>query len=142
MAKASEYRTRRDKIDVLLKKTGWDVNDRARVALEVDTKQSDFKAGNYKTMAQTLQSPEEKAYADYLLLDSAGLPLAVIETKRTDRDYLSGQKQAEGYANDIKKQTGKDVFIFLTNGYEIWFWNRPFEGLLLSLYSGTCTCRR
>jgi len=127
MAKASEYKTRREKIDVLLKKTGWDVNDRTKVVQEVDTKQSDFKAGNYKTMAQTLKNPEESAYADYLLLDSHGLPLAVIEAKRTDKDYLSGQKQAEDYADDIKKQTGKDVFIFLTNGYEIWFWNRPFE---------------
>lgn len=43
MAKASEYRTRREKIDVLLKKTGWDVNDRSKVIQEVDTKQSDFK---------------------------------------------------------------------------------------------------
>lgn len=78
-------------------------------------------------MAQTLKSPKEKAYADYLLLDSYGLPLAVVEAKRTEKDYLSGEKQAEDYANDIKKQTGKDVFIFLTNGYEIWFYNKPFE---------------
>ena len=69
MARASEYRTRREKIDALLKKTGWDVKDRTKVVQEVDTKQSDFRAGNYKTIAQTLKSPEEKAYADYLLLD-------------------------------------------------------------------------
>lgn len=127
MVKTSEYRTRREKIDVQLRKSGWDVDDRSKVIQEVDTKQSDFKAGNYKTIDQTLKNPEEKAYADYLLLDSNGLPLAIIEAKRTDRDYLSGQKQAEDYVNDIKKQTGKDIFIFLTNGYEVWFWNKPFE---------------
>jgi len=127
MAKISEYKTRRDKIDVLLKKSGWDVKNRSKVIIEVDTKQSNFKSGNYKTASETLKNTEEKAYADYLLLDSNNLPLAVIEAKRTDKDYLNGQKQAEDYANDIKKQTGKDVFIFLTNGYEIWFWNRPFE---------------
>jgi type I restriction enzyme R subunit len=125
--KGSEYRTRREKIDVHLKKSGWDVNDRTKVIQEVDTKQSNFKAGIYKTVEETLKSLQEKAYADYLLLDSYGLPLAVVEAKRTDKEYLSGQKQAEDYADDIRKQTGKDVFIFLTNGYEIWFWNRPFE---------------
>jgi type I restriction enzyme R subunit len=125
--KGSEYRTRREKIDVLLRRSGWDVTDRTKVIQEVDTKQSDFKAGKYKTVAETLKNPEEKAYADYLLLDAHGLPLAVIEAKRTDKDYLSGQKQAEDYANDIKKQTEKDIFIFLTNGYEIWFWNKPYE---------------
>ncbi len=125
--RSSEWRTRREKIDVLLKRSGWDVDDRTKVYQEVDTKQSDFKAGKYKTVTETLKTPEEKAYADYLLLDAHGLPLAVIEAKRTDKEYLSGEKQAEGYADDIKKQTGKDIFIFLTNGYEIWFWNRPFE---------------
>ncbi len=125
--KGSEYRTRREKIDVLLKKSGWDVNDRTKVIQEVDTKQSDFRAGNYKTVAETLKNSEEKAYADYLLIDAHELPLAVIEAKRTDKDYLSGQKQAEEYADDIKKQTEKNLFIFLTNGYEIWFWNKPHE---------------
>ncbi|MBI2183953.1 MAG: DEAD/DEAH box helicase family protein [Thaumarchaeota archaeon] len=128
MAKVSEYKTRKEKIDVLLSKTGWDVRDRTKIIQEVDTKQSDFRAGNYKTVSQTLKNPEESAYADYLLLDSHGLPLAVIEAKRTDKDYLLGQKQAEDYSDDIKKQTGKDVFIFMTNGYDIWFWNRPNEG--------------
>jgi type I restriction enzyme R subunit len=106
---------------------GWNVKDGTKVVIEVDTKQSDFRKRDYKTVRETLHDPQadEKAYADYLLLDSAGAPLAVIEAKKTSRDpYLAGRKQAEGYADDIKKQTGKDVFIFLTNGYEIWFWNR------------------
>jgi len=38
-----------------------------------------------------------------------------------------GQRQAEDYADDIERQTKKDVFVFLTNGYEIWFWNKSFE---------------
>ncbi len=38
MSKSSEYKTRREKIDVLLKKTGWDVTDRTKVVQEVDTK--------------------------------------------------------------------------------------------------------
>src|SRR2546429_9807712 len=127
MRDATEWQTRKGKIDVLLKEAGWDPKDRPKVVQEVDTKQSDFKSGNYKTVTETLKNPEEKAYADYLLLDDYGLPLAVIEAKRTDKSYLSGQKQAEDYADDIKKQTGKDLFIFLSNGFEIWFRNRPNE---------------
>lgn len=127
MASLSEYRTRREKIDVLLKKCSWDSKDSTRVIEEVDTKQSDFSVGKYRTMSQTLRNPEDSTYADYLLLDSKGLPLAVVEAKRTARDPILGQRQAEGYVADIKQQTGKDTFIFLTNGYEIWFWNKPFE---------------
>ena len=129
MAAPSEYRTRKEKIDVLLKKAGWDTHNQTDVVIEIDTKQSDFKKHDYKTVKETLNDPkaDEKAYADYLLLDSSGAPLAVIEAKRTSKDPLLGQKQAEGYADDIERQTGKDVFIFLTNGYEIWFWNKALE---------------
>jgi type I restriction enzyme R subunit len=129
LTNVSEYRTRKEKIDVLLNKAGWDVDDQTSVVIEVDTKQSDFKKRNYKTVKETLHDPnaDEKAYADYLLLDSSGSPLAIIEAKKTSKDAVLGQKQAEGYADDIERQTGKDVFIFLTNGYEIWFWNRTLE---------------
>jgi type I restriction enzyme R subunit len=127
MGDLTEYRTRKDKIDTMLEKSGWFVKDRSKVFEEVDTKQSDFNSGKYKTVSQTLKDPEEHAYADYLLLDDKGMPLAVIEAKKTSKDPILGQRQAEGYVNDISKQTGQPVFIFLTNGYEIWFWNKPFQ---------------
>lgn len=122
-----EWETRKNKIDILLLEQGWDIKDRTKVVLEVDTKQSDFKARNYKTVDETLENKGESEYADYLLLDKSGESLAIIEAKKTSKDPIAGQTQSEDYADDIKKQTGKDVFIFLTNGYEIWFWNRPFE---------------
>jgi len=123
----SEYNTRLKKIDVLLKEQGWPVNEPGKVIQEIDTKQSDFAKRKYLTVNETLKNDEESKYADYLLLDSKEEPLAIVEAKRTTKDPIMGQKQAEEYAADIKKQTGKDVFIFLTNGYEIWFWNKPFE---------------
>lgn len=104
MTSANEYRTRRDRIDKQLERSGWIVRDRTKVYEEVDTKQSDFNSGKYKTVTETLKNPDESAYADYLLLDSKGMPLAVIEAKRTSRDSLLGQRQAEGYVDDIKKQ--------------------------------------
>jgi len=143
----SEHQTRLSKIDVLLKDQEWILAPRRKelvgtlavaepratygksinVVEEVDTKQSDFRIRDYKTVSETLKNDLESKHADYLLLDDKGDPLAVVEAKRTSKDPILGQKQAEEYADDIKKQTGKDVFIFLTNGYEIWFWNRPYE---------------
>jgi len=123
-----EFETRRQKIDVLLKEQGWDVDERSKVILEVDTKQSNFRAQNYKTVGETLKNDLDSKYADYLLLDGMGAPIAVVEAKRTSKDPILGRKQAEEYADDIKSQTGKDVFIFLSNGYEIWFWDRARYG--------------
>ena len=120
----SEAQTRKLKIDVLLREQGWDVSDRSRIVAEVDTKQSDFISHKYKTVDQTLKNDLQSKYVDYLLLDGYGAPLAIIEAKRTSRDPVVGKKQAEQYADDIKNQTRKDVFIFLTNGYEIWLWDR------------------
>ncbi len=126
----NEFLTRKQKIDVLLKEQGWVVDDRTKIITEVDTKQSDFRSQNYKTVSETLRNDLESKYADYLQLDTFGAPLAIVEAKRTSKDpILTAQKQAEEYADDIKRQTGKDVFIFLSNGYEIWFWDRERYGL-------------
>ena len=123
----SEFQTRLQKIDVALEESGWKVKSRAMVIEELDTKQSNFKRKIYKVYKDTFENELESKYADYLLLDGNGDPLVVIEAKRTSKDPIAGQKQAEEYVSDIKKQTGKDVFIFLSNGYEIWFWNKPFD---------------
>ena len=124
----TEAETRKNKIDKRLDQAGWNPNDTSLVKQEIDTKNSDFKTRDYKTRQETLGSKEEKAYADYILLNSTGNPLAVIEAKRTSKDSrVAGQTQAEGYAKDIKDQTDSDVFIYLTNGLEIWFWNKGYE---------------
>ena len=107
----SEAQTRREKIDPLLKEQGLDVTNRSQVVLEVDTKQSNFPLRDYKTVKETLRNDEESKYVDYLLLDSAGAPLAIVEAKRTSKDSHLGQRQAEEYADDIKRQTGKDVLL-------------------------------
>ena len=125
----SEAQTRKLKVDVLLKEQGWEVSNRSHLIAEVDTKQSDFIAHKYKTVDETLKNDLDSKYVDYLLLDEYGGPLAVIEAKRTSRDPIVGQEQARQYADDIKRQTAKDVFIFLSNGNEIWFWDRQRYGL-------------
>ena len=123
----TEFITRLQRIDVALEESGWKVKSMAMVIEELDTKQSNFKKRIYKVYKDTYENELPSKYADYLLLDGNGDPLAVIEVKKTSKDPIAGQKQVEQYVNDIKSQTGKDIFIFLSNGYEIWFWNKPFE---------------
>ncbi len=127
MTEESEYITRKKRIDVLLREQGWKFEDSLMVVEEVDTKQSNFRTRDYKTRKDTWNSKEESQYVDYLLLDGNKGPLAIVEAKKFSRDPIVGQQQAEDYADDIEKQIRKPIFIFLTNGVEIWFWNRPYE---------------
>ena len=56
--------------------------------------------------------------ADYLLKDSLGRVLCVLEAKREDRDPYDAKEQAKGYAENLNAP-----FIILSNGREHWFWN-------------------
>jgi len=124
----NEFQTRKKLIDKSLFVRGWDVNDKSQVLIEVDTKQSEFKPNQYKFVSETLKNDLESKYADYILLDDIGEPIAIIEAKRTSKDpFLAASTQAEEYAKDVKAKTGKDIFIFLSNGHEIWFWNWPTQ---------------
>ncbi len=127
MSGEREFETRKNRIDVALKKAGWDPNDKSKVLQEVDTKNSDFNSRIYKYTKDTLKQKGEKAYADYVLLDSQGNPLAVVEAKKTSKNAQLGKKQAEMYADDIKQNYTKDILLFYTNGTVIWYWNKGHE---------------
>jgi type I restriction enzyme R subunit len=58
----TELQTRKDLIDPALEKEGWILNNPIRVVEEVDTKQSNFKARDYKTIDETLRNDAESAY--------------------------------------------------------------------------------
>lgn len=72
--------------------------------------------------------PTEKGigYADYVLWGDTGLPLAVIEAKKTKRSPTEGERQAELYANCLEKMHGQRPVIFYSNGYETWLWDDRF----------------
>jgi type I restriction enzyme R subunit len=57
-------------------------------------------------------------FADYVLFSDNGLPLAVIEAKRTSRKLEEGRQQAKLYADFLEKKFAQRPVIFLTNGYE------------------------
>lgn len=103
---ASEAETRNELIDVDLALAGWEVGGRFVVEeLEIEG----------------MPNSAEKGYADYVLYGQNGLPLAVVEAKRTQVDPNVGEQQAKLYADLLEKKTGQRPFIFTSNGFKMWF---------------------
>lgn len=84
-------------IDKALEFSGWDLLKPQQVQFELHT-------GNGR--------------ADYLLKDSLGRVLCVLEAKREGLDPYDAKGQARGYAENLNAP-----FIILSNGREHWFWN-------------------
>lgn len=107
----SEFTTRKKYIDVDLKFMGWifDGTD-ANVWEEYEVNDMNGVLG-------------QKGYADYVLFGKDGLPLAVIEAKRTSKDPNIGRKQAVLYADCLERKFGRRPMMFTTNGFETYFWD-------------------
>jgi len=103
----SEAQTRDLFIDLLLREAGWD--PAAKDVCE------------YPVTGMPNNSGE--GFCDYVLWGDDGLPLAVVETKRTKRDAVIGQRQAELYATCLEKKFGRRPIIYYTNAYETWVWD-------------------
>lgn len=110
----SEAETRKLLIDVLLKEAGWHKGS-AHLKEEYELDGVD-RNKNYTG----------KGFADYVLFDDNGLPLAVIEAKKTTVDAKLGKYQALGYANALEKKFNQRPLIFYTNGYDIYIWDDYF----------------
>ncbi|WP_299882673.1 DEAD/DEAH box helicase family protein [uncultured Sulfitobacter sp.] len=109
----SEAETRTRLIDSLLASVGWDVGEglsnTEQVGKEVEVDGQPTKTGI--------------GYADYVLWDDNGNPLAVIEAKKTAADAESGRHQAKLYADSLEKKHKHRPVIFYTNGFDIWIWD-------------------
>jgi type I restriction enzyme, R subunit len=114
----SEAQTRDYFIDLLLKEAGWPLAEPRDREYEVSG----------------MPNNQGKGFVDYVLWGDDGLPLAVVEAKRTRRDPRVGQQQAKLYADCLEKQFGRRPLIFYSNGYDHWFWDdtsyppRPVQG--------------
>ena len=105
-----EDETRDRFIDVLLAEAGWPLTE-AR-----DREYQVIMPG-----ASTGSRPSTgSGRIDYVLWGADGLPLAVVEAKRTTRSPHEGQQQAKLYADALEAQFGRRPVIFTTNGYEHW----------------------
>lgn len=107
-ADLSEFGTRKKYIDVDLKLMGW--------TFEEDV-QEEFPV-------QHMAGAEgQEGFADYVLFGKDGLPLAVIEAKRTSRDPNVGKQQAKLYADSLERRYRRRPMMFTTNGFETYFWD-------------------
>lgn len=109
----SEAETRTRLIDSLLASAGWDVgeglNNTVQVGKEVELDGQPTATGT--------------GYADYVLWDDNGNPLAVVEAKKAAVDAERGRHQAKLYADSLEKKYGHRPVIFYTNGFDIWIWD-------------------
>lgn len=107
----SEFQTRKRFIDVDLKQMGWKFT-----GPDTDV-QEEYPVNNMKGI------PGKKGFVDYVLFGKDGLPLAVVEAKRTSKDPKTGRKQAVLYADCLERKFGRRPMMFTTNGFETDFWD-------------------
>ena len=107
----SEFETRKKYIDVDLKELGWKFNDSdADIVEEYPVTGMAGKVG-------------QPGFVDYVLFGKDGLPLALIEAKRSSKDPNVGRQQAVLYADCLERKFGRRPMMFTSNGFETFFWD-------------------
>ncbi len=110
--------TARIKINKLLESAGWrffgngDGPANIRLEASVTLKKTDLD-GLGEDFEKT-----SKGFVDFLLLDSKGFPLIVLEAKSEDKEPLNGKEQARKYAKSLGCR-----FVLLSNGNLHYFWD-------------------
>lgn len=104
----NEAETRKRLIDQMLVQAGWNVGADGASTPEV---------------GQEIEVPHQPTdsgvgYADYVLYNDDGKPLAIVEAKKTAHDAEKGRVQAKLYADGLEKQYGQRPVIFYTNGHD------------------------
>jgi type I restriction enzyme R subunit len=110
--------TARIKINKLLEAAGWrffpEGNKPANIRLEptIAIKPSDLDA-----LGENFEK-SERGFVDFLLRDSKGFPLLVLEAKAEDKEPLFAKEQARKYARSQNCR-----FVILSNGNLHYFWD-------------------
>ena len=107
----SEFKTRKIYIDVDMKQMGWKFT-----GADADVQEEYPVEGMAGVVSQM-------GYVDYVLFGKDGLPLAVVEAKRSSKDPNIGRKQAVLYADCLERKFGRRPMMFTTNGFETYFWD-------------------
>jgi len=103
----SEAETRDYFIDLLLREAGWLLD----------------KTEDREYPVKGMPNEAGEGFVDYVLWGNDGLPLAVVEAKKTKKDPRIGRQQAKLYADCLENQFKQRPLIFYTNGYQTWFWD-------------------
>lgn len=103
----TEAQTRDAFIDVMLREAGW--NPKGKDVDEYEVKGMPSGSGIGKI--------------DYVLWGADGLPLAVVEAKKTKVSPEVGKQQAKLYADCLEAKFGQRPIIFYTNAYSTWLWD-------------------
>lgn len=106
----SEAETRKIYIDEMLREAGWEISETdnaivsGKACIEIEV--------------HGMPNPSGIGYADYVLFDTDGMPLAVVEAKKTSVDPVVGKAQAELYAKCLELKYGVTPVVYYTNGFE------------------------
>lgn len=93
------------KINKLLEESEW-------VLVDTDTQKCNVR------VETKIESGGNRGFIDYVLLDTKGFPLVVVEAKNEDKDPLVGKEQSRTYAKSIHAR-----FIILTNSNVHYLWD-------------------
>jgi len=107
LRRINEAKTRKELIDPQLELAGWHLRDKSRVGIEIPV-------DGYNT-------DPVHGVTDYCLYRANGEVIAIVEAKRTSHDPRLAQSQAEYYVTEIAKHQGYKPYIFLANGFDIYF---------------------
>jgi type I restriction enzyme R subunit len=110
--------TARIKINNLLEAAGWrffaEGNKPANIRLEPSII---IKSSDLDELGENFEKTN-KGFIDFLLLNTKGFPLIVLEAKAEDKEPLIGKEQARKYARSLNCR-----FIILSNGNLHYFWD-------------------
>jgi type I restriction enzyme, R subunit len=108
----------RIKINKLLEAAGWrffaEGNQPANISLEPNIT---LRRADLEELGENFEKTKKGA-VDFLLLDSRGAPLIVLEAKAPNKNPLVGKEQARKYAKSINCR-----FVILSNGNLHYFWD-------------------
>ncbi len=115
---ANKEATARIKINKLLEAAGWrffpEGSAPANIRLEPSVT---IKATDLDALGENFEKTS-KGFIDFLLLNTKGFPLIVLEAKSEDKNPLVGKEQARKYARSQNCR-----FVILSNGNLHYFWD-------------------
>ena len=110
--------TVRIKINKLLEAAGWRFFPEGAAPANIRLEPAvAIKPTDLDTLGENFEKAE-RGFVDFLLLDSRGFPLVVLEAKAEDKNPLTGKEQARKYARSQNCR-----FVILSNGNLHYFWD-------------------